>query len=108
MAERIFGSMGRTMSIVSADGTVSFKAVVQPLRYKNKIYLNGIVTELGYDSVNKYLVLCKPDIDLDAVDGLEKVLTLGEDKYFVDCSQKVYFRSEPYYCWAIVHKEGER
>lgn len=106
ISEKIFNTMGRTMQIVSSEGTVSFKGVFQPLRYKNKIYLSGVMTELGYDSVKKYLVLCSSDVALESVDGLQKVLTVDGEKFCVDCAEKVYFKSEPCYCWAIIHKGG--
>ena len=99
--------MGREMKITSSEETVSFKAIVQPLRYKNKIYLSGVVTELGYDSVRKYLVLCPADVSLKDVDGVNKILTVDDEKYLVDCAETVFFDSRPYYCWAIIHKEDE-
>lgn len=105
IAEKIFGSMGRTVKITSSEGTVSFQAVVQPLRYKNKMYLGGVTTELGYDSVKKYLVLAPVGVGLEEVDSVNSVLTVDGVKHFVDCAETVYFRKEPYYCWAIIHKQ---
>lgn len=108
ISERIFNSMGRLMKITSSDETITFKAIIQPLRYKNKIYLSGVVTELGYDSVKKYLVLAPVGVGLEGVDGVHKILTVDGEKYFVDCAEKVYLNSQAYYCWAIIHKqEGE-
>ena len=106
ISERIFDKMGMTMQIVTSKNTKTFKGVFQPLRYKNKIYLSGVTTELGYDSVKKYLVLCPADIPLETVDGIQTRLMIGDQKYLVDCAETVYFKSEPCYCWAIIRKGG--
>ena len=103
--EMIFENMGMLMKIVSDDNEHEFKAVIQPLRYKNKIYLNGIPTELGYDSLKKYLLLCSHRVELESVDGINTFLIFDRKKFRVDHCEKVYFKGEPFYYWAIVHKE---
>ena len=49
---REFERFGRPLTIKFPDGTSSpvFNGFVQPLRYKNKMYLYGVNTEVGYNS----------------------------------------------------------
>lgn len=102
----IFSKMGLTLSIKKGTKTVSeFKALLQPLRYKNKIYLRGVATELGYDRLRKYLLLSPADVDLSGVDGTETALYIGNEHLSIDHTEVVYFGSKPCYNWSIVSKE---
>ncbi len=90
----------------SAKESFDFYAFLQPLRYKNKLYLSGVPTELGYDGLNKYLLICSPDIDVSKIDGINYRLCFGENAYGVDHYETVYSQGKALYLWAIVHKEG--
>ncbi len=106
ITDSIFSKMGLTLYIKKGSQTVSeFKALLQPLRYKNKIYLRGVPTELGYDSLKKYLLLSPADVDLSGVDGTEVSLYIGDMHLSIDHTEPVYFGSTPYYNWSIVSKE---
>lgn len=83
-----------------------FYGFLQPLRYKNKLYLSGVPTELGYDGLNKYLLICPTDIDLSSIDGINYRLCFKDNAYGVDHFETVYSQNKPVYIWAIVHKEG--
>lgn len=102
----LFKKSGVRLSI-KKDGeeTTSFNAFLQPLRYKNKIYLRGVATELGYDSLKKYLLISPADIDLSEVDGTSVTLFFGDKHLSIDHSEKVYLGKKPYYTWSIVSKE---
>ena len=102
----IFSKMGLTLSIRKGSKTLSeFNALLQPLRYKNKIYLRGVATELGYDSLKKYLLLSPADVDLSGIDGTEVSLYIGNMHLSIDHTETVYLGNEPYYNWSIVSKE---
>lgn len=88
------------------EDSFDFYAFLQPLRYKNKLYLSGVPTELGYDGMNKYILLCDPSIDLDSIDGINYRLCFGNKAYGVDHHEIVYQKDKPLYIWAIVHREG--
>ena len=96
------------MSYVSAtdEENFDFYALLQPLRYKNKLYLSGVPTELGYDGLNKSLLMCDPSIDMQRIDGINYRLVFGSNAYGVDHHEIVYRLGEPFYMWAIVHREG--
>ena len=96
------------VSVSSSDGTreAVFNAFLQPLRYKNKIYLSGVPTELGYDGLNKYLLLAPPEVDEDFIDGEGFTLHFGQERFSADHCEPVYLGRKKLYYWAIVHKEG--
>lgn len=106
-AKRLIAKFGIDISLfISGGNSGTFKAVLQPLRYKNKIYLSGVPTELGYDSLQKYLLLTTPDVPLELVDGNSYSLYYDGHQYSIDHCEKVFFGNEPHYYWAIASKEA--
>lgn len=109
LSHKLFDKFGVRMSyVVSAKKGESFDfyAFLQPLRYKNKLYLSGVPTELGYDGLNKYLLICPHTVDLDKIDGINYRLCFGDKAYGVDHHEIIYNMDQPVYLWAIIHKEG--
>lgn len=100
---RIFALHGRPAEFVSKDGTVisEMSAFISPLRYKNKMYLYGVNTEIGYNSQGHYLYIGPPDPDLTKAEDGECVRCLGE-KYRIDRAETVYRKDKPFYIWAII------
>ena len=102
----IFRKAGITITVCkNGEPFSTFNAFLQPLRYKNKIYLRGVATELGFDSLKKYLLISPPDISLSEIDGADMTLRLGSNHLSIDHSEIVYFGKEPFYTWSIVSKE---
>ena len=55
---------GRAVRILSPEenaAAIDCRAFVQPLRYKNKMYLNGVYLPSGYDDGRHYLYLGPAD-----------------------------------------------
>ena len=108
-SHKLFDKLGVKMSYQATSKkseSFDFCAFLQPLRYKNKLYLSGVPTELGYDGLNKYLLICPPDIDLSKIDGINYRLCFGDNAYGVDHHEIIYSMGQPLYLWAIIHKEG--
>jgi hypothetical protein len=103
---KLFDKFGVILTASYGDDTVRFPAFLQPLRYKNKIYLSGVATELGYDGLNKYLLICPPEINIKDIDGINCRLCLGDEAFGVDHYETVYRFGKAFYLWAIIHKEG--
>jgi hypothetical protein len=109
ISKKYFDKYGIKMSYVvpgSKTKTFDFHAFLQPLRYKNKLYLSGVPTELGYDGLNKYLLICPPEINIKDIDGINCRLCLGDEAFGVDHYETVYRFGKAFYLWAIIHKEG--
>lgn len=108
ISTQLLDKKGLTMAITyyATGDTTYFKAFLQPLRYKNKLYLSHKPTELSYDTLQKYLLITDPDSPLEKVDGHTYKLYYGDDYFKVDHCEKVYLGNEPYYYWAVVSKEA--
>lgn len=107
--QKYFSKYGIKMSYIvtsSKKESFDFHAFLQPLRYKNKLYLSGVPTELGYDGLNKYLLICPPDINIKNIDGINYRLCFGDEAFGVDHYEIIYRSGKPFYLWAIIHKEG--
>ena len=107
-ASKFIEKYGQLLSIEKENSKISFRSFFQPLRYKNKMYLSVIQTELGYDVLTKFLLICPAYVPLEEVNGLDVFLRSGNEDFNVDHCEKIYFRDEPLYYWAIVHQnKGE-
>lgn len=105
-AKALFKKSGVILTIKkNSEILQSFQAFLQPLRYKNKIYLRGVATELGYDSLKKYLLISPADVDFSFIDGTEYSLYFEDTHLSIDHSEKVYLGKTPFYTWSIVSKE---
>ncbi len=100
--EKIFENYGQVMKFKTENGEKVFKAFLQPLRYKNKMYLSAASTELRYDCSRKYLLLAPCEIDLNAADGYKASLFSNGSKYIVDRTEIIYLSGKPIYAWAVV------
>lgn len=99
----LFDKFGQQTTLKKEDGWSSpiFGAFIQPLRYKNKMYLNGVNTVIGFNSQGHYLYIGPPEHDL-SVDGC--IVQAADKKYTVDRSEKVYLKNEVIYVWAIIRE----
>ncbi len=96
---RIFG---RRVELNKPDGSKeAFNAFIQPLRYKNKMYLDGVYTQIGFNSQGHYLYLGPPEPDLTLAED-EAYLSADGIKYQIDRAERVYKGNEIFYIWAII------
>ena len=94
---------GRRAYLAQRDGWMSmpFHCFLQPLRYKNKMYLYGINTQIGFNAQGHYLYIGPPDHDPTALSARAS-LHVGDRAYLIDRAEKVYCGESLYYIWAIV------
>ena len=94
---------GRSARFTEPDGWEStpFRCFLQPLRYKNKMYLYGVNTQIGYNAQGHYLYIGPPDHDPTLLSD-SATLQVGAENYRIDRAEKVYCGETPYYIWAIV------
>ncbi len=100
-AEPIFKKHGRNVTLTDGDKKESFKALIQPLRYKNKMYLDGVYTEIGFNSQGHYLYIGPPAPDLTVVGETATIDSEGVS-YRIDRAERVYNAGEVFYIWAII------
>ncbi|MBE6828522.1 MAG: hypothetical protein E7514_07980 [Ruminococcaceae bacterium] len=100
---KILDAVGRSVFVYSNNRRSSvYKATIQPLRYKNKMYLNGEVNEIGHYGEGYYLYIGPAEISLDNLDEWSSIVTLDGIYYKIERSERVYFRDETVYTWAVL------
>lgn len=106
--ERYLKKYGRSVYLSLPDGWRSkvYSAFLQPLRYKNKMYLDGAYTEIGTDRQGYYLYIGPPAHDLGKLsDGAR--LTVGGEQYRILRAETVWRGDTPFYVWAVVKSVSE-
>lgn len=82
----------------------NYSAIIQPLRYKNKMYLNGSQTEIGFEGRKQFLLLCPAGVVFDGYHRSEAMVILGGYRYLVDRAEAVKIGNKVVYNWAIVRR----
>lgn len=100
-AEPIFEKHGRKVTLTDGSKSESCKALIQPLRYKNKMYLDGVYTEIGFNSQGRYLYIGPPVPDLTLASDTATVSS-GDTSYRIDRAERVYNGDKVFYIWAII------
>lgn len=90
---------GGIVNIETNGKRLSSKGFVEPLRYKNKIYIGGEYHRLGFRRTEKYLFVGPSDVDLCEN---ESVIETQGNKYIVKRCEKYFVKDIPIYMWAIL------
>ena len=106
---KMLNKFGREITIKTFDGwsTEIFHGFIQPLRYKNKIYLDGVYTVIGFDNQGKYLYIGPAEHDLTEFSTSDGYIYADGAKYTIDRAEKVYCGESPVYIWAIIREMVE-
>ena len=104
--KEIMERFGRQVRLCLPNGWCSenFGAFLQPLRYKNKMYLGGVNTRIGFNREGYYLYLGPPNHDLTRLgqDMWIQTVLNPDERYTVDRAEVVFMGEEPSHVWAIV------
>lgn len=107
----IINSVGATISrygsevTIRQDGdSISARAFVEPLRYRNRIYIGGQYHILGQHRRQKYLYIGSASHPLREN---ACVIEAHGSKYIVKRSETYYVKDYPVYEWAILLPCGE-
>ena len=96
---------GSSVIIRNGDSTTNTRAFVEPLRYKNRIYIGGRKHFLGMYNNEKYLFIGKPS---DSIIEDKSIVECGGDKFIVKRMEVYRVNDEPVYIWAIMTRYQER
>jgi hypothetical protein len=101
----MFEKFGQDVTFKGSDGwsSATFGGFVQPLRYKNKMYLNGVNTVIGFNSQGHYLYIGPPEHDITLL-KTDQWIEAADKKFTADRAEKVYFKNEVVYIWAIIRE----
>lgn len=101
---------GRTcyLTLPGVWNSEHFKAHIQPIRYKTKLYLEGDYTEIGINENNVYLYLGPANHDLTRLGAEARLVDSNGALYKIDKSERVLFCGECIYIWAVIRKTTEK
>lgn len=102
--ESFFQKFGRSVFLSDGTGWRSpvYRAFLQPLRYKNKMYLEGTYTVLGKDPNCLYLYIGSAKHDVTRVPKGTRLTDVDGKQYLIQRAEKVCRGEAPYYFWAIL------
>lgn len=95
---------GNSVVILEDGKTKKAKAFIEPLRYKNRVYVGGKYRLLGVDRDEKYLYVGFAEIPLRE---LCSVIEMKGSKYIVKRCETYYVKDYPIYVWAILTPYGD-
>lgn len=110
--EKMLNKFGNSIYITGANGWKSpiFSAFIQPLRYKNKLYMSGDVTPIGVNRNNVYLYIGPAGHNLTRLDKTYRIHDSDNNSYLIDRAEKIKVKNNIVYIWAVVRQttEGKR
>ncbi len=83
--------------------TSRYKAFIQPLRYKNKMYLDGKHSEIGYIDTSYYLYLGPANVDV-CNNSLPSRLKFEDNLYSFTHAEAIRLGQNKLYIWAIIRR----
>ena len=102
--DREIGRYGNEVTITQQGVSVNTRAFLEPLRYRNKIYIGGEYHQLGFLRKEKYLYVGK---SAHRLTENETVIEMQGNQYIVKWCETYYVKDTPIYEWAILVPYGE-
>jgi len=104
----VIAGVGKTVTAHLPDGWCSepFKALIQPLRYKNKMYLDGTYTDIGRSTSGHYLYIGPSDHDISKLDSTAYLVS-GDVRYVISRAERCYLGEKVTHIWAILRNIEE-
>ncbi len=102
---KTFATPTRVYSESVAPYTASSYGFLQPLRYKNKMYVDTHMTELGLDDDGRYVYIGLPCNLLTDNTGNDRKIDINGKSYSVIRAENVFYKGEAIYVWAIIKRD---
>lgn len=107
----MIGRYGQQCEIVVSgnDRLVKTKAFLNPLLYKNKIYIGGTYLPDGFYDGGHYLYIGRASVRLDNL-PFGSVVKFGSDTYIIKRAEQYIVAGECIYTWAVLQlaEKGEK
>ncbi len=93
---------GKSIEVWPKNNDIIYtKAFIQPLRYKDQMYMGGKCIDIGYLNGNSYLYIGNKNLRLDLY-PFNTLIKTAEENYVVKRAQAVYIGDDILYVWAIL------
>lgn len=83
------------------DKKIKVKALLNPLLYKNKLYIGGGYMPDGFFDGGHYLYVGLPDVRLDNL-PIGSVIFCSGSKYVIKRGEQYFLGGSPIYTWAVL------
>ena len=106
---QLFEKCGQEILLDTFSEKFTYRAFVQMMRYKNKMYIDLPQGEVGRRDNGCYLYIGPPEYDFTRIPTITKV-TFGGFLYRVKRAEMIYLKGRPLYVWAVLYrviKDGE-
>lgn len=103
----VLRTYGRRVAV--SDGTwrsMPFRAFIQPVRYKNKMYLQDARTEIGLADSDYFLYIGPSVHDIAGLSPAARI-ECGGEKYLIVKAEKIFVEDAPVYIWGVVRRVRE-
>ncbi len=91
---------GETITVTTEQGQKTIRGILQPLLYKNKMYISGKHLPSGYFDMGHYLLICTPEVSLPVVGNA--FFECGGKRYILKRSEVVKEKGNSLYLWAVL------
>jgi len=94
-----FQKFGQVIQIKYTNGTQKTgKAIMMPLLYKNKLYVELQPSEVGKIDEGCYQYIG----DADLVFSTDDIVVFAGKRYVTERFERIYYGTQPFYCWAVL------
>ncbi len=98
--DKMIKRYGDDITVKDKLGSFEGKAIIQPLMYKNKMYLGGDTLSAGYFDAGHYLMIAPCDGLIR--DYRSTLVTCRDTTYTIKRSERVSADNEDLYIWAVL------
>ena len=92
---------GNSVTVKNGEKSARLRCFIEPLRYKNKMYLNGVMLEPGYFDGGHYLFISSDSSVFDG--GYDKsVISMGDDSFIIKRLERYRAFDKVLYIWAVL------
>ncbi len=105
----MFKSIGELVTVTIDETAQDVYAIIQPMRYKNKLYLEQERNELGFKDSECFLYLGPAEADFVSKERYTWIKTDGRS-YNVSRADRIAIGGKTQYIWAVLTlrlKDGE-
>lgn len=106
--KKLFETFANPVRIVSESTSPYFAAsygFLQPLRYKNKMYVDTQMTEVGLDDDGRYVYIGLPTPLLTNNNTNDRFIEIGQQVFAVIRAENVVHKGKAVYVWAIIKRD---
>lgn len=100
LLNKVIRQYGKSYTVNAGEDR--YIAIVSPLRYQNKLYVDGVKTLLGHDDKDSWLFIGEASTSLAFQKG--DILHFSSESFWVKTVQVQEFEGSPFYCWAILDR----